>query len=62
MAIPGHPLISNRTHECDLPASWRTLYELTKVEPKVLQAAIKDGPINPATSCTRSRGAVIAVS
>ena len=30
-----------------MPASWRTLCELTKVETKALEAAIKDGRVNP---------------
>jgi hypothetical protein len=36
-------IISNRNHGSDLPPSWRTLYQLTKVEDKKLIAAIKDG-------------------
>jgi hypothetical protein len=36
MAVASHPVISNRNHGSDLPPSWRTLYELTKVEPAAL--------------------------
>jgi hypothetical protein len=46
MIIAGNPVIANRAHAHALPPSWFTLYELTKVEPKVLQAAIKDGRVN----------------
>jgi hypothetical protein len=45
MAIGGHAVISNRANMRDFPASWPTLYELTKVETKLLQAAIKDGRV-----------------
>jgi hypothetical protein len=45
--LAGHPAISNATHVSHLPPSWGTLHELTKVEPAVLKAAIKDGRVNP---------------
>jgi len=47
MEIARHPVISNGTHVSHLPPSWGTLYELTKVDPKVLESAIKDGRVNP---------------
>lgn len=47
MEIARHPVISNRTLLSDLPPAWGALYELTKVEPAVLKAAIKDGRVNP---------------
>jgi DUF3102 family protein len=47
MVIAGHPVISNATHASYLPASWMTLYNLSKVEPKRLNAAFKDGIITP---------------
>ncbi len=31
MAIAGHLLLADRTHASDLPPSWMTVYELTKV-------------------------------
>ncbi len=34
MAIAEHPQLSNSAHAQNLPPSWRTLYEFTKVEPK----------------------------
>jgi hypothetical protein len=45
--LAGHPVISNAEHVRHLPPSWGTLYQLTKVEPAVLKAAIKDGRVNP---------------
>lgn len=45
MAIASHAVLSNSAHVQNLPASWGTLYELTKVEPKTLTAAIKDGVV-----------------
>lgn len=47
MAIAEHPQLSNVTHVQHLPPSWGSLYELTKVEPKRLSAAFKDGIITP---------------
>ncbi len=47
MAVAEHPQLSNVAHGQHLPPSWRTLYELTKVEPKRLTAAFKDGLITP---------------
>jgi len=45
MEIARHPVISNTKHVSHLPPSWGTLYQLTRVEPKLLQAAIKDGRV-----------------
>lgn len=47
MAVAEHPLISNSKYISNLPPSWIALYELTKVEPKRLSAAFKDGIISP---------------
>lgn len=47
MKVARDPIISNRAHVHALPPSWGTLYELTKVEPKLLKAAIKDHRVNP---------------
>ena len=45
MAIAEHPTLSNTNHGSLLPASWGTLYELTKAEPVKLANAIRDGVI-----------------
>jgi hypothetical protein len=47
MLIAEHPQLSNTAHVQHLPPSWGTLYELTKVEPKRLTAALNDGTITP---------------
>jgi len=47
MVISQHPTLSNTAHAQYLPPSWTSLYELTKVEPKRLTAAFKDGIITP---------------
>jgi hypothetical protein len=46
--IAKHPVLSNRTHVSDLPPSWGTLYELTRVPRPRLEAKLKDGTIHPA--------------
>ena len=45
--VATHPVISNRCHGNVLPPSLRTLFELTKLPPEVLQAKLKDGSITP---------------
>ena len=45
MTIAEHPLLSNHAHGRDLPPSWTTLYELTKVPERALKNALKDGAI-----------------
>jgi len=57
MMIARHPILSKRDHGHVLPASWRTLYELTKLPDETLIAKLKDGTINPKTE----RSDVIAI-
>jgi hypothetical protein len=45
MAIARHPVICAHVH--DLPPSWGTLYELTKLPAETLEAKIRDGTITP---------------
>lgn len=47
IAIASHPLLSNSAHAPNLPVSWATLYELTKVPEPTLKGALKDGIITP---------------
>lgn len=47
IAVASHAVISNPTHVSDLPQSWGTLYELTKVPNADLNDAIAAGRINP---------------
>lgn len=45
--IAKNPLLANPTHGSDLPASWRTLAELSRLKPKRLLAEIKAGRVHP---------------
>lgn len=47
MAIAAHPILSNTTHVSLLPASWGTLYALSRLPSDVLTARIEDRTINP---------------
>lgn len=47
MKIAEHPKLSNSVHAQNLPPSWTTLYELTKVPDKALDNAFRDGLITP---------------
>lgn len=56
VAIAEHPVLSNAHHGARLPASWRTLYELARVEPvAVLEAAIDAGRITAETTRAQAR-------
>jgi hypothetical protein len=52
MAIAGNPVLANSAHVPNLPPSWGTLYELTKLPEPKLRAKIADGTINPRTERT----------
>jgi DUF3102 family protein len=45
MKIAKHPVLSNSAHAPLLPTSWSTLYELTKLPAKKLEAKLIDGTI-----------------
>lgn len=47
MSVAEHPVIANRTHVSDFPPSWGTLYELSRLEPSQLEAAIAAGDVTP---------------
>jgi hypothetical protein len=47
IAVASHAVISNPTHVSDLPQSWGTLYELTKVPETDLAEAIATGKVTP---------------
>ena len=47
MAISSNRILSNSAHVQNLPPSWGTLYELTKVPDITLANALKDGVITP---------------
>lgn len=50
MAIARHPVLSNATHESHLPMAWTTLFELSKVDPEILETGLEAGTITPQTS------------
>lgn len=47
MAIARDPRLSNPAHGQDLPSSWRTLYELTKLDDKQWNYGLDQGIIRP---------------
>jgi hypothetical protein len=47
MELSAHPVIANRKYVSDLPQSWGTLYELTKLDDEQIVAGIKAGEITP---------------
>jgi Protein of unknown function (DUF3102) len=47
MAIAANPVLSNCAHALNLPPSWMTLYQLTRLPERVLEEKIADGTINP---------------
>jgi N6-adenosine-specific RNA methylase IME4 len=47
MAIAADPRLQNPHHGSLLPPSWRTLYELTRLDDATLDARIADGTIRP---------------
>jgi hypothetical protein len=49
MAIARHPVLANFAAAQSLPASWTTLYELSRLRPKRLLALIKDRTVTPKT-------------
>lgn len=57
MAVARNPVLSDSAHGQTLPMSWRTLYELTKLDDETLLAGIKAGEITPET--TRAQAAAL---
>jgi hypothetical protein len=45
--IAAHQVLANRAYTHTLPASWMTLYELSKLRPERLLLLIEDGTVNP---------------
>lgn len=46
MSIAMHPVLGNRAHVNDLPASWGTLYELSRMKKEQLERAIEHDLVN----------------
>jgi hypothetical protein len=51
--LNGHPVLTKPDHGRVLPPSWRTLYELTKLEPKLLEAEVGKLGGNAVAFCYR---------
>jgi hypothetical protein len=49
MAIAANPVLSDRKHVSDLPPSWGTLYQLSRLPEDRLLAAIESGEVTPGT-------------
>jgi hypothetical protein len=49
MAVARNPVLSNSQRVANLPSSWGTLYELTKLPEPVLEKALSNGTITPET-------------
>jgi len=47
MAVSRNPVLANTNHGSYLPASWRTLYELSRLPDAKLTAAIEAGNVSP---------------
>jgi N6-adenosine-specific RNA methylase IME4 len=47
MAVAEHPVLANAKHVSYLPASWGTLYELSKIDETILIDALAGGVITP---------------
>jgi hypothetical protein len=56
MAISANRVLSNPAHRPVLPTSWRTLYALSRLPPKILLAKLNDGLITPETERAEVEG------
>lgn len=59
MTVSCHQALSNPNHSLDLPSSWQTLYELSQLEPTLLEAAIQSGAVNPQLERKQAKALVI---
>lgn len=59
MTIARHPALANPAHAQDLPASWYTLYELSQLDPPLLDAAIQAHRVHPELERKEARALVI---
>jgi hypothetical protein len=53
MAVAQDERLSNGTHGSHFPPSWRSLYEISRLDDATFAAKIADGTINP--ECQRQR-------
>lgn len=59
VAISEHPVIQDQPNWVDLPPREHTLYELSQLDPLLLEAAIKQGRIQPQLEQKQARALVI---
>lgn len=59
MELARHPALANPYHGKDLPPSWRTLYELSQLDPPLLEAAIEAGRVHPELERKQARALVV---
>jgi len=59
MDISAHAAFANRQHVNDLPASWGTLYELSQLDPPLLEAAIQAGRVHPELERKQAKALVV---
>ena len=51
MSIGGNPALSNPSNCLDLPTAARALYELSRLDPEVIEEGIANGDVTPAYTC-----------
>ena len=56
MSIGGNPAIANRGSCHDFPAALRSLYELSRLAPEVIESGIEHGDIHPAMTIKDAKG------
>jgi len=61
MAIAAHPVLGDATRASQLPPSWATLYELTRMTEAGLQHALDTGAVTPRMERKAARQLVAAV-
>lgn len=59
MTIARHPALANPAHVRDLPPSWGTLYELSQLDPPLLDAAIQARRVYPELERKGARSLVV---
>lgn len=55
MLVARNLALSDRSHENDLPANFTALYELSRLEPEVIEEGIASGDISPSTTIRDAR-------
>jgi hypothetical protein len=61
MKIASNPKIAKAAHGQHLPGSWRTLYELTKLDDETFDKAVSDGTIHPSMTRREAKSSVVRI-